>query len=526
MTLKPPFLIRLLRIHLGAWLLIGCAAQAYAIDTYNPGNKQLSMPLLTIGSASLAGVVVSVGGILSGPSGASANGTADSYDPASQQLTVQSVSVGSATFHNVVVSVASLVSIVSVSGADAYDGAELAISNVRVGGTVYTAVAVTVGSIVSAGGGMPASAWDVYDPAGSRLTIAAVQVGGKVYTNAIITVAKVISGGSTGFAGYAYAPSSAASLVGQFEADVKGPLSALIPPTVPINNSNPVSIAADSSSRFVYVADANAGAIYQFHIGAAGALLPLSPGSTATAVTASYIVASPIGPYLYAATASSGIYEFNIASNGLLSPMSTPSVRGPSAINAISMDPQGKFLFVSGLDSISAVPVVSVYPIGAGGAAGGPTEYAGVTQGTAVAVDPTDSYTYQVTGAMVQEYVNSGGFFSPGASTSTTGNNAPWAAFVDPSGKYVYVTGAVLSQFTIGTEGALQAMAPATVNTGSNSTAMAFAPSGKFAYVLNASGSISQFSIGPTGALTLLSPASVPGDGAGQALIVVPLQLN
>jgi hypothetical protein len=72
----------------------------------------------------------------------------------------------------------------------------------------------------------------------------------------------------------------------------------------------------------------------------------------------------------------------------------------------------------------------------------------------------------------------------------------------------------------------LQAMTPATVSTGTNSTAMAFDPSGRFGYVLNMDGSISQFSIGPTGGLTLLSPGSASGNGAGQALIVVPLQMN
>jgi 6-phosphogluconolactonase (cycloisomerase 2 family) len=511
---------------MGAWLLLCCAAQALGFDTYNPANKQLSIPLLNIGSASYANVVVTVGGIISGPAGATANGGTDSYDPASQQLTVQSVALGSATYHNVIVTVASLVSIGSVDGADTYDGAHLAVADVRVGGTVYTDVVVTVASIISAGGGMPAVAWDAYDPASRRLTIAAVQFGGKVYSNAIITVAKVVSGGTTGFMGYAFAASSANSLVAQFDVGIKGQLSPLITPTVTIKNSNPLSIAADSTGRHAYVANANTGAIYQYHISAAGTLSPLNPVSIATEFTAGYIVASPTGPYLYAATASSGIYEFNIGADGTLAPMSIPSLGGSGAINAVSMDPQGKFLFVSGIDAGTGAGIISVYPIGANGAAGIPTLVATAMQGTAIAVDPTGTYAYQVNGDNVQEYVITEGNFSLGASAATPGNDAPWAVSVDPSGKYVYVTGSVVSQFTIGTYGFLQAMTPATVTTGINSTAMAFAPSGKFAYVLNVDGSISQFAVGPAGGLTLLNPATVSGDGAGQALIVVPLQLN
>jgi 6-phosphogluconolactonase (cycloisomerase 2 family) len=526
MDVKSPTLRRHARSLLGALLLMCCAVQAHGTDSYDPANKQLSIPLVNIGDASYANVVVTVGSIVSGPAGATANGNTDSYDPASQQLTVQSVVLGSLTYHNVIVTVASLVSIGSVGGADTYDGAHLVISDVQIGGTVYTSVVVTVGSIISAGGGMPAAVWDSYDPASRRLTIAAVQFGSKVYTNAIVTVANVVIGGITGFMGYAFAASSADSLVGQFDVSIKGQLLPQVAPTVTVKNSNPLSIAADFTGRFVYVANANTGTIYQFRIGAGGALLPLYPDSIATKFTASYIVASPTGPFLYAASVSSGIYEFNIGPDGTLAPMSIPSVGGLNPNIALSIDPQGKYLFLAGVDAIAAADVLSVYPLAASGAAGAPTLYPTIAQGTAVAVDPTDTYGFQVTGGNVQEYFISGGFLSPGNTAATPGNDAPWAASIDPSGKYVYVTGSVVSQFTIGTDGVLQAMTPATVTTGTNSTAMAFAPGGKFAYVLNTDGSIAQFSIGSTGGLTLLSPGSASGDGAGRALIVVPARMN
>ena len=101
-------------------------------------------------------MVVTVGDIVSGPTGTSPNGNLDS-DTETNQLTVQSVTLGSATYYNVVVTVAGLVSIGAVSGADSYDGAGLTISFVQFDGTVYDGVIVSVGlgNIVSLSGGMP-----------------------------------------------------------------------------------------------------------------------------------------------------------------------------------------------------------------------------------------------------------------------------------------------------------------------------------------------------------------------------------
>src|SRR5450432_1804078 len=106
------------------------AAAACAEDTYSAGR--LSMPILVIGNATYQNVVVTVGSIISGPTGTSAYGAKDTYNPVSGELTVPAVRVGAATDYNVVVTVASLDSIGNVFGADTYDGADLTISNVQV----------------------------------------------------------------------------------------------------------------------------------------------------------------------------------------------------------------------------------------------------------------------------------------------------------------------------------------------------------------------------------------------------------
>ncbi len=156
---------------------------------------ELTVPLVTIGGATFNNMVVGVGHIVSGPSGAIPNGSEDAYDTASDQLTVPTVTVGNTTYHNVVATVASVVSIGTGFGMDAYDGTTLDISYVQAGGTVYYSVAITIGRVISVGTGMPTFARDVYDPASNHLTIAAVQFGSNVYTNVVVTAGTIASVG-------------------------------------------------------------------------------------------------------------------------------------------------------------------------------------------------------------------------------------------------------------------------------------------------------------------------------------------
>jgi hypothetical protein len=185
------FLRQYARSIFAALLLLTGVSAAYATDTYSPPN--LSIPTVVIGGATFSNMVVTVSGIVSGPSGSSGNGSVDTYDPATNQLTIPNVLVGATTYHNVVITVGSLVSVASVTGADTYSPPDLLISSVQVGSQIYNNVTITVGSILAVANGMPGAIRDNFS--GGQLTIPAVQVGARVFTNAVITVGSIVGVG-------------------------------------------------------------------------------------------------------------------------------------------------------------------------------------------------------------------------------------------------------------------------------------------------------------------------------------------
>jgi uncharacterized repeat protein (TIGR03803 family) len=173
-------------------LCFACTA-AYGTDTYVSSSNRLSIPLVTIGSATYSNMVVTVGNIVSGPTCPAPRGNGDIYSPANNWLTIPSVMVGTSAHSNVIVTVGHLVSVGSVTGADSYDGAHLTIGSVEVQGTRYSDAIITINGVVSVAGGMPGLARDTYDPATKHLSIPAVTAGGRVYTNVVVTVGNLVS---------------------------------------------------------------------------------------------------------------------------------------------------------------------------------------------------------------------------------------------------------------------------------------------------------------------------------------------
>ena len=164
-------------------------------DTWN--GAVLTIPAIAIGNAVYSNLVITVGHIVSGPTGSSATGCGDSYDPSAQQLNLAKVSSGSGAYYNIVATPGSLVSIGTVAGADSYDGSQLTIPHVQViGGATHRNVIIRVGKVVGVAGGLPTVAQDQYNPVTGQLLIPAVQYGGKVYTNVTVTVGSVVSAGS------------------------------------------------------------------------------------------------------------------------------------------------------------------------------------------------------------------------------------------------------------------------------------------------------------------------------------------
>ena len=84
--------------------------QAWAVDTYNPTNGQLTIPLVTVGTIDYSNVVINVGKVLSiGASPAVAK--SDTFNQNSGVLTIPSVQVGSQIYNNVSVTVGSIISV-------------------------------------------------------------------------------------------------------------------------------------------------------------------------------------------------------------------------------------------------------------------------------------------------------------------------------------------------------------------------------------------------------------------------------
>jgi hypothetical protein len=162
---------------------------ASAVDLYDTANRQLTIPSLQIGLQQYSNVVLTVGKVVSPPSGASPNGQ-DTYDPVTGYLTVPDVFVGAQEVFNVVVTVASLQSIGSVTNADRYNNAVLTIATVAAGDALCGDSAITGASLIGISGGMPGATTDTYNSSTEILTMPVVQAGGAVYTNVTARVSK------------------------------------------------------------------------------------------------------------------------------------------------------------------------------------------------------------------------------------------------------------------------------------------------------------------------------------------------
>lgn len=90
-------------------LVFGYVGVTQAADTFEPSSRRLTMTSVSIGTATFTDMVVTVGAIVSGPTGSSAYTSADTYDPVSGHLSVPAVTVAGKPYYNVVVTVQGLV---------------------------------------------------------------------------------------------------------------------------------------------------------------------------------------------------------------------------------------------------------------------------------------------------------------------------------------------------------------------------------------------------------------------------------
>jgi 6-phosphogluconolactonase (cycloisomerase 2 family) len=301
------------------------------------------------------------------------------------------------------------------------------------------------------------------------------------------------------------------------------------------------------SSGYAYVTSADAqgrpvpGALYQYAIGPDGSLTPSGAGSIPTGVNPVSVIADPTGRYVYIANLGDAtIAQYAVGAGGRLIALS-PAVVGVSVPVSspegywLSVDASGRFLYivVSSVGTPGTLAAIAQYAIGSGGALA-PLSPAYVTAPTtafgALAIDPAGRYAYLAgaeAGQVMQFAVAGDGTLSP---LQPVGGvpAAAWVAgvVVAPSGKTLYVlSGCVdnlcngqVAQYTIGANGAVTPTG-ITTTTGShvNPVVMMADSSVSSAYLLTNlmgvdtnAGAVYQYALDGTDALTPQTPVSVP----------------
>jgi 6-phosphogluconolactonase (cycloisomerase 2 family) len=176
---------------------------------------------------------------------------------------------------------------------------------------------------------------------------------------------------------FAYVPNYLADSVSIFSIGAGGVLTAAGSASVPLNSA-PSFALVDPSGKYLYVTDQAdkitgvAGSIAQFTIDATtGALTPMSPPTVALGSSSipRSLKLDPTGTYVYVADGTDSIFQFAIGASGALSLTSTTVVGAGSAPNFISVDPTGQYAYVDDRGPKgSPASTVSQYTIGAASA--------------------------------------------------------------------------------------------------------------------------------------------------------------
>ena len=124
-------------------------------------------------------------------------------------------------------------------------------------------------------------------------------------------------------------------------------------------HGEPVSVAIDSTGRYVYVAEFGDifdsgtfhGDIRQMSLQPDGSVSYLRPASVVAGERPYGVVASPTDPYVYVGNSGEAtVSQFRVQSDGSLQPLSPAKVTLPvgTGVAAIAIDPGGRFVFTLG----------------------------------------------------------------------------------------------------------------------------------------------------------------------------------
>jgi len=265
-----------------------------------------------------------------------------------------------------------------------------------------------------------------------------------------------------------------------------------------------------ATARWVYVMAqdplAGTAVIYQYAVGAGGALTPLATPTVATDALGA-MVADPSGHHLYAVTqAANTVRQYAIGDDGRLAPLANPAVASDAFPRHLATDPQGRWVWVHNQGG-----TLWRFDVGADGALSHQASAStAVSVGGGLALHPTGQHLYVLSGGAILQYDVAGdGGLTAMATPSVTlppedaGDSMARLA-LDPSGRFAFVTVSDTTRFrgwvvpyAVGPDGGLtylgtQVYAPPFQLTSYGPVDLLVEPGGRFLYVAP-DGTASQF---------------------------------
>ena len=308
------------------------------------------------------------------------------------------------------------------------------------------------------------------------------------------------------------------------------PASGALTPVVgsPFGTGTPRAIAASVNGKFVYTANSNGNdTLGEYTVNPSTGVLT-SVGTIATGSSPHGVAVDPSSRFVYGVGLNGlGVYGYTInPSTGTLTLIAgSPFTTNVVAPIWVAVDPTGRFLMVAEAccANTAGITVFNISPVNGKltPVSGSPfLPPAGVSQPTAVTVDPTGRYVYVANGAgfgtlgVTAYSINAGTGKLALVGTELPGGTSPSSIVTDVTGKYVYETGSqsTFAGYSINNAtGQLTALASSPFQASQLVVAVKADPSGKFLY-LSAVDQILGYSIDPaSGNLTVLPTSPYAG---------------
>jgi len=351
-----------------------------------------------------------------------------------------------------------------------------------------------------------------------------------------VTAALFAFAGAARAAGNVYVPDGTGAVY-QYGIGASGALAPLAPASIPAG-LHP-ELMSVGFGNFVYSTDLKGSQVLQFKVGSGGGLTALSPAAVPSGASPYDIVADPSGAHQYVTSyADNAVWQYSETSTGQLTELAPPlTVPFPTG-EAVS--PDGRYLYVTGCDPTYTYGMVYEFRIDASGALQAITPAAVPTgascanrQFVIVTPDSGDVYVTNVADDVISQFgvALTGALIPLSPATVPTGEN-PLLPAVSQRGLVtsVYVPNdgdATISQYTVSLTGTLIPDVPATVSTSTDPFAYPFRiaidPVTGSAYVDNDGAmDVAQFSIRENGTLLPMTPATVPAGPYPLGLVVRP----